>query len=291
MTYRHWLMAAGCLVAAGVGALATLAVQTWRAPEPQTQTPQSTAIARVQEQRLFMDSLQRERLVRIYTPPSYKTSPEQHYPVVYFHDGQNVFDQASSYAGEWNLDEVLDALAASHGLELIAVAIDHGNERRIQELLPWPHPDFPTAEGDAYVTFIVQQLKPWVDAHYRTRPEAQQTGIMGSSLGGLMSHYAAATRPDVFGRAGIFSPSYWVSPDSATLALPNGVSQRLLFLMGEHEGGSMLEDFIAMQERIGTQAPEDTTRFITVAHGEHNETLWRTHLGWALLWLYPDYRD
>src|SRR6185369_7256568 len=106
---------------------------------------------------------------------------ERRYPVIYMHDGQNLFDDATSYAGEWGVDETLNELARSHGFEAIVVGIDNGQDRRMTELNPWDNPRFGKAEGAAYMSFIVDVVKPYVDARYRTRSDAQSTAIIGSS--------------------------------------------------------------------------------------------------------------
>ncbi len=157
-----------------------------------------------------MPSLERTRTLRIYLPPSYVTS-DRRYPVIYMHDGQNLFDAASSFAGEWGVDETLDALARTHRFEAIVVGIDNGGDKRMNELNAWPHREFGAAEGAQYLAFVVDVVKPHIDQHYRTEPDRGSTAIIGSSMGGLASHYAIQARPDVFGMAGVLSPSYWVA--------------------------------------------------------------------------------
>ena len=127
---------------------------------------------------MTIPGLGRERTIRLYLPPGYDASTKR-YPVLYMHDGQNLFDDATSYVGEWGVDEALDALAAD-GLELIVVGIDHGGEKRFNELSPVSHPRFGAGENRQYTDFVVNVLKPHIDATYRTRPEREHTGIMGS---------------------------------------------------------------------------------------------------------------
>lgn len=176
--------------------------------------PASTAGPQVSQlpQPLTIAGLNRPRVVRLYLPPSYAGAPQRRYPVIYMHDGQNLFDHATAYAGEWEVDETLNALAKSHGFEAIVVGIDNGGERRMNELLPWPHPRFPVAEGDAYLDFIVKTVKPLIDRDYRSQPEREHTAVIGSSMGGLISHYAIQRHPEVFSKAGVSSPSYWIAP-------------------------------------------------------------------------------
>jgi predicted alpha/beta superfamily hydrolase len=101
----------------------------------------STALLNVQvlTERLALPGLNRERTLRLYLPPSYATHPDRRYPVIYMHDGQNLFDDASSNTGEWGVDETLNELAARTGFEAIVVGIDHGGDKRGNELIPWSH--------------------------------------------------------------------------------------------------------------------------------------------------------
>ena len=133
-------------------------------------------------------------------------SGSRHYPVLYMHDGQNLFDGATSYAGEWYVDETMEGLA-SQGIEAIVVGIPNIGSRRFNEYIPFPAPDLPDAQGDLYVAFIADTLKPMIDRDFRTLPGRTTTGIMGSSLGGLISLYAFFKRPDTFGLTGGVSPA------------------------------------------------------------------------------------
>ncbi|SEA08901.1 alpha/beta hydrolase [Microbulbifer marinus] len=235
---------------------------------------------------LQMEALQRQRSVRIYLPPSYDSS-ERRYPVLYMHDGQNLFDDATSFVGEWGVDETLNALAESHHLELIVVGIDHGDDHRITELNPFDHEKFGAGEGEAYLRFVVEQLKPQIDRDYRTLPDRNNTAIMGSSMGGLISHYAINRYPQVFSKAGIFSPAYWVGPQILPLteqATP--ADARLYLLMGGREGEEMVENFAQMGELLSRSLPGERWRAKLVAEGEHNEGFWRGELAEAVLWLF-----
>jgi len=156
---------------------------------------------------LEIPGLNRKRQIRIYVPPGYATSGKR-YPVLYMHDGQNLFDVATAYKLEWNVDETLNALAKSDNLEIIVVGIDNGQDKRMTELNAWDNTQFGKQEGKQYIEFIVNVLKPLIDQRFRTKSDRSNTAIMGSSMGGLITHYAINQYPDVFGKAGIFSPSY-----------------------------------------------------------------------------------
>ena len=236
---------------------------------------------------LAMPGLERTRTLRIYLPPSYATS-DRRYPVIYMHDGQNLFDDATSFAGEWGVDETMDALARTQGFEAIVVGIDNGGDKRMNELNAWPHPEFGAAEGAQYLGFLVDVVKPHIDQHYRTEPGRNSTAIMGSSMGGLASHYAIHARPDVFGMAGVLSPSYWAAPllDDEARATPLPADARMYLYAGSKEGAATTGDARRMHEQLAaTSAPENLSlRIVELA--EHNEAAWRAEFPRAVGWLF-----
>ncbi|MBC3883169.1 alpha/beta hydrolase [Undibacterium sp. LX40W] len=255
-------------------------------------TLQSTAQANVSilADKLAMPGLNRSRQIRIYLPPDYAKS-DKTYPVLYMHDAQNLFDVRTSYAGEWGVDETMNALAASGKLELIVVGIDNGESKRMNELNPWDNPEFSPAEGKQYVEFIVKVLKPYIDQHYRSKPDRANTGIMGSSMGGLISHYAINQFPEVFSKAGIYSPSYWISKQSLDFIArqPAARDARLYIASGEKEGGSQVADAKkSYEELIKVGHPGENLSLKIVAGAEHNEKFWREDFEQAVLWLFKE---
>jgi predicted alpha/beta superfamily hydrolase len=167
------------------------------------------------------------RNVDVHLPAGYDLYPDRWYPVVYMHDGQNLFDPETSFSGvAWGVDRTLDRLSREEGIaEAIVVGI-WNSPRRIREYMPQrAMEDFGTnvirrrfAEtyggapcSDDYLAFLVHELKPFIDARYRTRPEAEATLVMGSSMGGLVSVYALCEHPSVFGGAGCLSTSWTVA--------------------------------------------------------------------------------
>jgi predicted alpha/beta superfamily hydrolase len=237
---------------------------------------------------MIMPGLNRSRSIRVYLPPSYEHS-KRRYPVLYMHDGQNLFDAATAYAGEWGVDETLNALAKTDKLEIIVVGIDNGQEKRLLELSPWTNKRFGEAEGKQYVQFIVDTLKPSIDQHYRTLPDRKNTAIMGSSMGGFISHYAIHEYPKVFSKAGIFSPSYWYSPDVfiQTREKPLPKSAKLYLMTGAKEGDEALGDLNKMTALLQAQKhPASTLHSEVISDGEHNEKLWRAEFPKAVLWLF-----
>lgn len=234
--------------------------------------------------------LDRARQIRIYLPPEYDTS-DQHYPVVYMHDAQNLFDDATSYSGEWKVDETLNGLAKSHQLNIIVVGIDNGQDKRLTELSAWDHPEYGAAEGQQYLAFITDQIKPYIDLNYRTKADVSNTAIMGSSMGGLMSFYAIYSRPDVFSKAGILSPSFWYSPDTFEFAKNNILpkSARLDFLVGTREGGEIVKDMQKMLTIVKqTGHPMHNIKSKVVEGAEHNEAFWSVEFADSILWLFRE---
>lgn len=257
------------------------------APAPAPPAPSVAAPTRFETFALALPALGVDRTVRVYLPPGYASCTDCRYPVVYFMDGQNVFDAATGYAGEWGADEVLDALNAEHGLAAIAVGIDHGGEARMQELSVWENPDFAPAKGEAFLTDLIATVKPAVDARYRTQPAADATTIVGSSMGGLMAHAAVMRHPQVFGRGLVFSPSYWFSTAIAeeTERTPLQPGQRVYVYVGGSEGGGMQTDAEAMVARWKATLPEGAAlQFSASAEADHNEAAWRAALPEALCW-------
>jgi alpha-glucosidase len=242
---------------------------------------------------IFIGSLQRNRLIRIYLPPDYHSS-NRRYPVLYMHDGQNLFDSLTAYAGEWRVDESLDSIFIRKNLGLIIVGIDNGGVRRMHEYAPWvneTYHDPQEAEGKEYVQFIVEQLKPYVDKTYRTLSESRHTGIMGSSMGGLIAHYAIITYPETFGKAGIFSPSYWFNPEiyNATSQLKKLPVRKIYILQGGNEFEGMPEltqKMVNTLKSVGLSGSK--LRYEMDEAGTHSESFWATYFPEAVRFLFKE---
>ena len=167
------------------------------------------------------EGLQNTRDLRIYLPPSYTLETERLYPVLYMHDGQNLFDATTAAFGvEWEVDERVDTLSAAGWMEEVLVVGIDNTAARISEYTPTADATHGGGDGEAYTRFLVEEVKPWVDQHLRTRCEAEHTAVMGSSLGGLISFYMGQTRPEVFGHAGAVSPSFWWDDQETLKTLP-----------------------------------------------------------------------
>lgn len=264
-------------------------ILTWE----DTGGPTSTAAwnVSVMSESFYMPQLDANRRIWIYLPPDYFTSTKN-YKVLYMHDGQNVFDQSTSFAGEWQVDETLNALFDDGDEGCIAVAIDNGGVNRLEEYSPWAMPDYGVSgSGEDYMAFIVSTLKPFVDANYRTLPDRASTGLMGSSMGGLISHYGGITYNNVFSRIGIFSPSYWVSDScfQITEDTPHDGEMRIYTIAGNLEGGSMVSNVWAMEDTYVAAGYNLSEHKATVfADGQHSEWFWAREFEAAYEWLWDE---
>ena len=224
---------------------------------------------------IYIPQLARYRKIAVYLPSNYKTSNER-YPVLYMHDGQNLFDEYIAPFGEWGIDEALDTLQKQTGKYAIVVAIDHGNEKRITEYNFEDNTKYGAAEGKKYVDFVANTLKPFIDKIYRTKKGKSHTAVAGSSLGGLISTYAILKYPAIFGTAGVFSPAFWIAPsiDSLTNSISKKTSNRFWFYAGEKESSDMILDMERVKNNIQKNNKNDLS-FNVDAIGAHNEQSWR----------------
>lgn len=162
---------------------------------------------------VYSHQLRNERDLIVYLPPSYHHT-QRRYPVIYMQDGQNLFDNATSYAGEWGVDETMEYLGLQEGLEAIIVAIPNAGIHRLDEYSPFRDSRLGGGRGNDYLRFIIESIKPQIDTEFRSLPGRRYTGIMGSSMGGLISLYAYFEYPSVFGYAGVMSPSLWFAGEA-----------------------------------------------------------------------------
>lgn len=227
-----------------------------------------------------------ERDVLIYLPPSYESSTRR-YPVLYLQDGQNLFDQVTAFGNQdWRVDETMERLSAD-GYEAIVVGIPHGDERRLIEYNPFPGRW--GAKGDEYVSFVCGQLKPFIDSSFRTHPEHDATGILGSSMGGLISLYAFFRRPEVFGMCGAMSPSLFVGRGAilkyvreapfnlGKIYLDNGTR--------EPSARPMYEALLDKGYRLRTDV-----KYVSEHGAHHHESAWARRLPGAIRFLLKDWK-
>ena len=230
--------------------------------------------------------LDRTRRVWVYLPPDYVTSGKK-YPVIYMHDGQNLFDSFTSGYGEWGVDESMDSLYKAGKPMAIIVGIDHGGEYRLTEYNPYSNKRFGKGTGDEYTDFLAKSLKPFIDQKYRTLSSAKNTIIAGSSMGGLISMYAVAKYPTVFGRAGIFSPAFWVAPEIYSYSSGKKFKkQKLYFIAGELESNEMVPDMRKLYDQLLFQGvKKNNIQLITAPDGKHSEWFWKREFPRFFNWI------
>jgi metallo-beta-lactamase class B len=238
----------------------------------------------------FMPELNRNRRIWVCLPPDYADSIQKFYPVVYMHDGQNLFNQSLSFAGEWQVDEHMMELFEEGDRGAIVIGIENGGSARIDEYCPWNNPAYGGGEGPAYAAFLRNTLKPNIDANFRTLPGASTTAIAGSSLGALISLYTALEYPDVFGRVGLFSPAFWINRDSLLSYMIDhqpDEEQKFYFVAGTNESSSMVSDMNLVHNRlISGGLPEQQAEVQAKADGAHSEWFWSREYQECYLWLF-----
>jgi metallo-beta-lactamase class B len=232
----------------------------------------------------FIPQLNRTRKIWIYLPEGYAKS-KKHYPVLYMQDGQNLFDAATSAFGEWGIDECLDSLIKFGSPACIVVGIENGPQR-LNEYNPYEFQNFGKGEANEYVSFLTEVLKPFIDKKYQTLPDKENTMIAGSSMGALVSYYAALVQPGVFGKVGIFSPAFWTAPaiKQATDSLASNVGGRFFFYIGGKEGEEYIKDMQDVQEILGEKSSALIYSVIDPA-GKHNEKAWRKWFAEFYYWM------
>jgi predicted alpha/beta superfamily hydrolase len=230
--------------------------------------------------------LHNRRDLLVYLPPAWDRGDP--FPVAFMHDGQNLFDQTTSFAGEWAVDKTLDE-AAAHGLEVIIVGIPNMGAARIEEYSPFTDRRHGGGKGDAYLDFISETVKPLIEREFPVLAGAANTGIAGSSMGGLISLYGFLRRPDVFGFASAMSPSLWfgtraIFEEIDALHAPHG---RLYLDIGTRENAPAVADARRLRDELlrkGYRRGRDL-RFVLDRGGRHHEQDWGRRLRVALEFL------
>jgi predicted alpha/beta superfamily hydrolase len=232
------------------------------------------------------------RAVWAYLPASYAENTRARYPVLYMHDGQNLFDPALAFGGnEWKVDETLDAAAADGSIaEIVVIGIEN-TAGRMYEYTPTTDPQYPQGGGgDKYLTFVADELKPKIDAMLRTIPDRAHTGILGSSLGGLISAYAGVKRPNIFGIVGAMSPSTWWNGTTIigdVMTMPSVARPDRVYVdCGDSSDDRADTDKLA--QTYVTIGYQPTVNFLEVLDdlGKHNEISWAKRLPPALTFLF-----
>jgi predicted alpha/beta superfamily hydrolase len=241
--------------------------------------------------------LKERRSFIVYLPPGYDASAARRYPTLYLHDGQNVFDKATSVGAEWCADESAQALIEAREIEpLIMIGIYNTGEHRIGEYTPTAVAGKGGGLADSYGRMLVEELKPLVDAKYKTLPGAGNTGMAGSSLGGLLTMHLGLKYPTVFSRLAVLSPSVWW--DNRVLlreveSLPSKLPFRIWLDAGTAEGEAVVRDSRALRDALTSKGWVEgkDLAYHEAERGEHNEASWAKRVGPFLKFLYPSRRS
>lgn len=235
------------------------------------------------------------RDVLVYLPPGYAAQPDRHFPVLYLHDGQNVFDTSTSFAGaEWGVDETAERLIHEGRIApLIIVAINHAGAERADEFAP-TRDQHRAAGGRAseYARFLVEELKPYVDSTFRTLPDARHTGVGGSSLGGLVTLHIGLEHPDVFGAIAVLSPSIWWDRRAVldrVARLSGRLPWRVWLDVGTAEGRDTVRNTRALKALLlakGWSVGADL-HYLEATDAPHAESAWAERVGPLLEFLFP----
>jgi predicted alpha/beta superfamily hydrolase len=244
--------------------------------------------------------LNNDREVVVYLPPGYDTTRNTRYSVLYLHDGQNLFDGATSFiAGqEWRVDETAQHLIAAGKIEPLIIVGVYNNKDRIDEYTPAADAKYKGGKADLYGRMLVEELKPFIDSRYRTKRGAAHTGLGGSSLGGLASLYLALKYPNVFGRVAVVSPAVWFANKQIVHyveALAKKPRVRIWLDTGTKEGRTAEEaqqtvnDARLLRETLvkkGWKIGQDL-KYVEAEGAAHNESAWAARVESILTFLFP----
>ncbi len=263
-------------------------------PEP----VETSRVGSIRVHTAFPSRIVAPRDVQVYLPPGYEREKSRRYPVLYLHDGQNVFD-AASMGMEWQVDETAEALTRAGRIEPLIVVAVANTDARVDEYTPttveWKEPDGTVRKGggkaNVYGRFLIDELKPFIDRTYRTRREPASTALGGASLGALVSLWLALEHPQVFGNVLAVSPAIrW--DDSVILKKVAGSPRRAPIRVwvdigtlegeGAVSGARRLRDALA---RRGWKTGKDL-QYLEQEGGQHDEISWASRVEQMLSFLY-----
>ncbi len=238
--------------------------------------------------------LESEHDVIVYLPPGYDEDVARRYPVLYMQDGQNLFDEATSFSGEWRLDEAAEQMIdAGLVAPLIMVGIYNAGAYRIDEYTP-TRDSARRAGGNAdkYGRMLVDELKPFIDAEYRTLPDAAHTGIGGSSLGGLVSLYLALKYSGIFWNVAVLSPSVWWDNRfivRRVRALGSAPPLRVWLSTGTAEGDGVVAGARRVRDALVAKGwtEGESLHYQEIEGAGHSESAWADVAPAMLTFLYP----
>ena len=246
----------------------------------------------------YSEVLASQRTIVVYLPPGYGRDTRRQYPVLYLHDGQNVFDGQTAFVKgqHWRAREAADDLLLHRRIEpLVIVAVYHAGERRVAEYTPTRTRKLDGGSANLHAWMMTEELRPWIAARYRVLPQARHTAVGGSSLGGLSTLYLGLTHPQVYGKLAAMSPSVWwdhrvILKMVQTVRHPQ---RQLLWLdVGTAEGSSPVtsaRDVRLLKAMLVSKGWREgsTLQYLEVEGGDHSERAWADRLPAVLEFLFP----
>jgi predicted alpha/beta superfamily hydrolase len=240
-----------------------------------------------------------QRRLLVWLPPGYEKDADARYPVLYMHDGQNLFDAATSFAGEWQADETAARLIAARKIRpLIIVAIENNDSRMDEYTLTRDEAMKAGGNGTAYLKFVAEEVKPFIDKTYRTKPDRADTAVAGSSLGGTISLELCRAYPQSFGLCGAVSPAAWWNDGELLKRFDCDAAwmkqTRFWIDVGTAEGDAehhakpvgAVRELEATMKKAGLAADRDYAIRI-IEGGLHNEHAWAKRFDQVLMFLFP----
>lgn len=271
-----------------------ISISNWKDNFSKVKVSTASKNVKIVSDNFYLSKLDKKRRVWIYLPENY-TNSKKSYPVIYMHDGQNLFDVLTGPFGEWGVDECLDTLTRIIKREYIIVGIDNGGKDRLSEYSPYDFKVKPDevnvwdvkGTGTQYLESLVYDLKPYIDKNYRTLKSKKHTAICGSSMGGLISLYAIMRYPKVFGSAGVFSPAFWTNMDDLKKEIKSnntGWVGNVYMIAGDLEGKRYVDNMYEIDSLLKAQNKKNIiSRSIPL--GKHQESFWKSQFPAFIAWL------
>ena len=246
----------------------------------------------VQVNNFYSPQLRNYRSLIIYLPPSYSENTFKRYPVLYMHDGQNIFQASTAFGGvEWGVDETANTLV-QHGLmeETLIVGIYNTGANRIYEYAPCCDPTYGGGGANLYERFVIDTVKPWIDSRYRTLTGREDTAMMGSSLGGLVSFYIGRRNPATFSKVAGMSSSFWWNNQALTRTVETSTAHvPVSFYIDAGTVNDRLSETTRMRDALVAGGyVQGRDLYYYIANGaSHNETSWAARVYIPLEYLFP----
>lgn len=238
--------------------------------------------------------LTKKRDVIVYTPGIYEKRPDLRFPVLYLEDGQNLFDPATSFIPGmyWRVGDTTDALIAQGAIQPVIIVGIYNTDKRLNEYTPTRDKKLGGGRADKYGRMLVEELKPFIESNYRAVPGPANTGLGGSSLGGLLTIYLGLKYPNIFGRLAVLSPSVWWNQRAIlefVATAPVTTRSRIWLDVGTLEASNTLKNVIDLHKALVRRGWEDhhDLHFEVIQAGQHNEDAWARRVGPFLQFLFP----